>query len=218
VQQIGEFMWRLLGELKEGYGANPVYQMLERVFQEHFRVKEKAAKAKTNHELSATCMQSPDDLEATFRQKGSKRYQGYAANLTETCDPNNQLQLITKMQVVPNHAADSHLLAEALPNLKRRTNLDTIYTDGGHGGQEADAVLQDQHVTHIQTAIKGRNPQPLKLSLADFVVQQDQEGKPVQVTCPQKQQVPLYPGRSDGCVVGYFDSTICNDCPYLLGG
>lgn len=218
VQQIGEFMCRLLGELKEGYCADPVYQMLERVFREHFRVEEKSTKAKTNHELSATCMQSPDDLEATFRQKGSKGYQGYVANLTETCDPNNELQLITKVQVAPNHTADSHLLAEALPNLKRRTNLDTIYTDGGHGGKEADAVLQDQHVTHIQTAIKGRGPHPLKLSLADFVIQRDQEGKPVQVTCPQKQQVPLYPGRSNGNLVGYFDSIICHDCPYQLAG
>jgi hypothetical protein len=218
VQQIGELMYRLLGELKEGYSTDPIYQMLERVFREHFRVEEGSAKAKTNHELSATCMQSPDDLEATFRKKGGKGHQGYVANLTETCDPNNKLQLITKVQVAPNHAADSHLLAEALPDLKRRTNLDTIYTDGGHGGQEADAVLQDQHVTHIQTAIRGRSPHPVKLSLADFVIQRDQEGKPVQVTCPQKQQVPLYPGRSNGNLVGYFDPVICHDCQYQIAG
>jgi len=58
------------------------------------------------------------------------------------------------------------LLAEALPNLKERTELDTIYTDGGHGGPEADTVLQEQQVEHIQTAylrrgrqaIRGRSP------------------------------------------------------------
>jgi hypothetical protein len=218
VQQIGELMYRLLGELKEGYCADPVYQMLERVFPEHYRVEDGSAKAKTNHELSATCMQSPDDLEATFRKKGGKGHQGYVANLTETCDPNNKLQLITKVQIAPNHAADCHLLAEALPDLKQRTNLDTIYTDGGHGGQEADAVLQDQHVTHIQTAIRGRSPHPVKLSLADFVIQRDQEGKPVQVTCPQKQQVPLRQGRSAGYIAGYFGPIICQDCPYQLAG
>jgi hypothetical protein len=38
IQQIGEFMQRLLGELKEGYSEDPVYQVLERVFNEHFRV------------------------------------------------------------------------------------------------------------------------------------------------------------------------------------
>jgi hypothetical protein len=60
-------MHRLLDELKKGYSDNPVYQMLERVFNEHFWVEGKSAKAKANHELSTTCMQSPDDLEATFR-------------------------------------------------------------------------------------------------------------------------------------------------------
>jgi hypothetical protein len=31
--------------------------------------------------------------------------------------------------------------AEALPNLKQQTGLETIYTDVGHGSPVADAVL-----------------------------------------------------------------------------
>jgi hypothetical protein len=122
---------------------------LERVFNEHFKLAGEMAKAKTGRELSANSLQSPDDLEATFRHKSGKGYRGYVANLTETCDPQNTLQLITKVQVAPNHTADSHLLAEALPNLKQRMDLDKLYTDGGHGGKEADVVLQEQQVTHL---------------------------------------------------------------------
>jgi hypothetical protein len=158
IQKIGEFMQRLLGELKEGYSEDPVYQVLERVFNEHFRVEGEAAKAKIGRELSASSLQSPDDLEATFRRKGSKGYRGYVANLTETCGPKNALQLITKVQVASNSTDDSCLLVKALPNLKQRTNLDTLYTDGGHGGPGSDAVLDEQHVTHIQTAIRGNGP------------------------------------------------------------
>jgi hypothetical protein len=203
IQQIGEFMQRLLGELKEGYSVDPVYQVLERVFNEHFRVEGEAAKAKVGRELSAASLQSPDDLEATFRQKGGKGYRGYVVNLTETCDPKNALQLtpalaagasVTKVQVASNNTNDGCLLVEALPNLKQRTNLDTLYTDGGHGGPGSDAVLDEQHVTHIQTAICGNSPNHKKLSLSGFAIQLDEDGKPVQVTCPQKQQVPLYPG------------------------
>ena len=84
IQQIGEFMQRLLDELKEAYRENPIYQVLERVFKEHFRVEGKIAKAKIGRELSAASLQSPDDLEATFRQKGGKGYRGYVANWTET--------------------------------------------------------------------------------------------------------------------------------------
>jgi hypothetical protein len=110
------------------------------------------------------------------------------------------LQLITKVQVAPNHTDDPCLLVEALPNLKQRTDLYTLYTDGGHGEPDSDAVLEEKHVTHIQTAIRGRDTDPKKLSLSDFAIQLDKEGKPVQVTCPQKQQVPLYLGRRNGDV------------------
>ena len=181
IQRIGEFMQLLLSELKERYNQDPVYQVLERVFSEHFKLVGKTAKAKTGRELSATSLQSPDDLEATFRHKSGKGYRGYVANLTETCDPQNTLQLITKVQVAPNTTADSHLLAEALPNLKQRMGLDKLYTDAGHGGKEADVVLQEQQVTQIQTAIRGHAPNDKKLSLSDFVIKLNEKGKPVQV-------------------------------------
>lgn len=113
-----------------------------------------------------------------------------------------------------NNTDDGCLLVEALPNLKQRTNLDTLYTDGGHGGPGSDAVLDEQHVTHIKTAIRGSSPNHKKFSLSDFAIQLDEDGKPVQVTCPQKQQVPLYPGRLNKGLVAYFDPTICQACPF----
>src|SRR5271157_1853498 len=116
-------MQRLLGELQSVYGQEPVYQMLERVFGEHFRVEEQVVKTKVAKELSASSLQSPDDLEATYREKSKKSYKGYVANLTETCDPDNDLQLITKVQVAPNHTEDAELLVEALPDLNERTDL-----------------------------------------------------------------------------------------------
>ena len=214
IEQIGEFMSRLLIELKSTYADEPVYQVLARVFNEHFRVEGEAAKAKANTELSATSLQSPDDLEATYREKGGKGYHGYVANLTETCDPQNQLQLITKVQVAPNSTDDSRLLTDALPNLKQRTELDTLYTDGGHGGPESDAVLNEQQVTHIQTAIRGRSPNPGKLNLSDFEIKLNKAGKPVQITCPQKQQVPVHPGSQSKSCVAHFDAVVCQACPF----
>jgi len=57
-------MQRLLVELQPGYEQEPVYQVLERVFGEHFKVEEKEVKVKIDKELSASSLQSPDDLEA----------------------------------------------------------------------------------------------------------------------------------------------------------
>jgi hypothetical protein len=84
LQQIGAVMQHLLAELKQVYGADPIYQVLERVFGEHFKVEETRVKTKEAKELSAASLQSPDDLEATYREKRGMGYQGYVANLTET--------------------------------------------------------------------------------------------------------------------------------------
>lgn len=213
LQQIGELMQRLLVELKAAYAVEPVYQVLERVFGEHFQVNETAVAAKPNDALSATSLQSPDDLEATYREKRGQGYQGYVANVTETCDPENELQLITKVQVAPNATDDSQLLAEALPNLKERTDLKTIYTDGGHGGPVADTVLQEQQVEHVQTAIRGRNPDPEKLHLADYVIKIKQAGQPTKVTCPQGQTVSVQTSSQKKAFVAHFDTEVCQTCP-----
>jgi len=80
LQKIGELMQRLLVELQLSYTKEPVYQMLERVFGEHFRVEERVLKTKVDKELSASSLQSPDDLEATYREKAKKSYKGYVAH------------------------------------------------------------------------------------------------------------------------------------------
>ena len=214
LQKIGQLMQRLLVELQAIYGQKPVYQMLERVFGEHFRVEEQVVKTKVAKELSASSLQSPDDLEATYREKDNKSYQGYAANLSETCDPENKLQLITKTQVAPNSVDDAKLMEEALPNLKERTELETLYTDGGYGNPSADQTLQDNRVEQIQTAIRGRAPSTEKFNLADFEIKQTEIGKPTQITCPQAQTVSVNPSSQKKGYVAHFDLAICQACPF----
>jgi len=215
LQQIGEFMQRLLDELQPAYTDEPVYQVLERVFGEHFEVKQTAVVTKPNEALSTASLQSPDDLEATYREKQGQGYQGYVANVTETCDPENPLQLITKVQIAPNNIDDSQLLAEALPNLEARTNLKTIITDGGHGSPKTDVVLEEHHVEHIQTAIRGRNPDPNKLHLSDFIIKINNDGKPVKVTCPEEQTVAAQTSSQKKAFVAHFASEVCQNCPLV---
>lgn len=218
LQRIGEQMQRLLAELKATYGHEPVYAVLERVFGEHFKLEEQSAKPKEAKELSAQSLQSPDDLEATYREKRGQGYQGYSANLTETCDPENTIQLITKTQTAPNCKDDSQLLAEGLPNLAERTDLKQLYTDGGFGGSVADPVLQECNVELIQTAIRGRQPSSDKLHLADFEIKLAESGKPLQVTCPQGQQVPVLATSQKKGFVAKLDPSICATCPFYEKG
>jgi hypothetical protein len=218
LQKIGQAIHSLLAELKAGYAAEHAYQVLEHIFADNFHLLESGPCAKQNQELTSDCLQSVDDLEATYRTKGTGHYKGYVANITETCDPQNELQLITKVQVAPNNVDDSQLLAEALPNLQARTELDTLVTDGGFGGEASDQALQEaKTVTLIQTAIRGAQPDPNKFSLSDFDIQQDEKGNPVTLTCPQGQTVPMPPGRTTGWQAR-FDPALCSTCPFQLDG
>lgn len=217
LQRIGQAIHALLQELKSAYAAELAYQVLERIFAENFHLLESGPRAKENTEISSACLQSVDDLEATYRTKGTGHYKGYVANITETCDPENEIQLITKVQVAPNNVEDGQLLAEALPNLKERTAIETMLTDGGYGGEVSDDALNEQEVTLIQTALRGAQPSADKFSLSDFVIEQDDQGKPDQITCPQGQTVPVLAGRTTGWQVR-FDPSLCSACPFQESG
>ena len=218
IRQIGIFMQRLLVDLKAAYGEEAVYQVLERVFGEHYCLEGQEVLVKTGNQLSASSLQSPDDLEAAYREKAGRSHRGYVANITESCDPENSLQLITKVQVEPNNTDDARMLVEALPNLKERTDLDTIFTDGGHGSPQADEALTEYQVTQVQTAIRGRTPHPDKLHLSDFEIKQTETGKPVQINCPHKQQVAVKTGSKRKGFVAHFDEAVCQACPFSQAG
>lgn len=215
LRPIGELMHRLVQELRDNYGQEPTYQMLVRVFQEHFTIDdEDDLRPRKGKELSAGSLQSPDDWEATYRRKRNEDYQGYVANLTETCDPDNDFQLINKVQVEPNTTEDADMLEQALPGLKDRTGVDQIHTDGGYGSPDVDKAMRKANVEQIQTAIRGRKPSEEKLGLEDFDWEIDKDGKPEQVTCPHSQSVEVLPGGKDHRYLAYFDSAVCRDCPF----
>lgn len=158
MQRIGELMRELLEKLAAAYGEQTTYQMLQRVFAEHFLVEQDRLRLKVGKELSAQSLNSPDDTEATFRKKNNRSYKGYVANVTETCDPDNPLQLIAKVQTKPNVANDDDMLVEAIPSLKERLGIEEVHTDGGYNSDESFKVLRDDGIELIQTAIRGHSP------------------------------------------------------------
>ncbi len=220
LEKIGKVMHRLLDELNVSYAQEPIYQMLRRFFEDNYRIEPETSTptAKTNQELELGCLQSCDDLEATYRKKGQRSYKGYVGNVAETCSADNKVQLITKVQVAPNNVNDEDLLVDALPNLKARTNLTNLHTDGAFAGPSADPVLQEQHVAQIQSGIHGRVPDPQKLNLADFEIQPDEAGVPQQITCPQGQSVAVALSSHQRGYRADFDPQVCRTCPFYTQG
>ena len=218
LQPVGQALYALLQAMAASYGQEPAYQVAARLFGEQYRVATDTVQAKANQEIAASSLQSLDDLEATYREKNRVGYKGYVANVTETCDPENPVQLITDVRVAANTTEDDVLLVATLRELKPRTDLDTLYTDGGYGGPQSDPILGEQQVTLIQTAIKGRKPDASKLHLADFTIAQDAAGVPLAITCPEGQTVPVTPGAKPQRFAADFASATCETCPLYAAG
>lgn len=217
---VGYLMQRLIRELEARYGNLPTYQMLQRVFDEHFALVEAKpedsesiqVRVKNGKELKADSLQSPDDWEATFREKRGQGHRGYVANLTETCDPENELQLITQVQVDSNLTDDEQLAVEAVPSLRARTNLEELWTDGGYTGSEAEKVFRKHKIRHVPTNLRGARPSPDRLGLDKFSWETDEEGKPQTVRCPGGQQVKVKAGFKKDRFLASFDSSVCDTC------
>jgi hypothetical protein len=215
LQSVGELMARLRDELATRYGDEPAYRVLQRVFQEHFHVDEGALRPKAGEELKASSLQSPDDWEATYRQKRGQEHKGYVANLTETCNPENELQLIVKVQTEPNNTDDAAMLNETLPALKERTDVDEMHTDGGYNSPDVDQTMRELGIVQIQTAIRGRKPSAEKLSLDDFAWELDDDSRPQAVTCPHGQRAEVTPGRKKDRYRAALEAASCEVCPFF---
>jgi hypothetical protein len=211
LRQAGELMHQLVDALAERYANEAAYQVLARVFDEHFIVEESALRAKTGEDLTADSLQSPDDWEATYRRKRDEDHIGYVANVTETSAPENDFQLIVKVQTESNNTDDAAMLAEVLPELKERTGVDTLDTDGGYNSPDVDEAMHDLDVTQVQTAIRGRQPE--KMGLHDFDWEVDADARPQSVQCPHQQRVAVEQGRKAHRYLARFDATVCETCP-----
>ena len=213
MQQIGDLMMRLVGELTPRYGQDSAYQILERVFHDHFVVEEDTRlRLKQGKELSADSLQSPDDPDASFRRKRGMAYTGYAVNVTETCDPDNPVQLIVQMQTQPNVVDDPTLLTTDLPALTKRCDVNELNTDGGYNNPQTAALLRAAKIKHIQTALRGH--EATGVSLSAFAIETVDDGVPSAVCCPQGQATTFRHTTKDWYAAD-FDAVRCALCPLL---
>jgi hypothetical protein len=215
IEQVGIILHDLLGKLAS-YQEDPVYQIAQRFFEENFKLVEQQVKAKANTEIKPGCLQSVDDVEASYRKKGNHAYKGYVANITETCSKENPLQLITQVQVEPNRVSDNELLKSGVPELKQRTDLEKLVTDGGYTGPSTDQVLRTAGVEQITTGLVGALPSHPSgmLAMSDFDMQLNEAGNLEQVICPNGQKAIITLQRSGHSYLVAFTADGCLTCPF----
>ena len=199
LETIGQLMDQLLEQLEPTYSQRDIYALLSRVFAEHFQRQEAQVQPKAGEAISPNSLQSPDDWEATFRSKGGEGHIGYVANVTETCHPDNDFQLILHTQTQPNTRDDAQMLAAEIPTLVERTAVEKIFSDGNYGSPEVDALMAQHHIELHQSAIRGSQPRPDVFNLASCQLEfdPDQPQQLLAVTAPSGERILVQPGRTD---------------------
>jgi hypothetical protein len=191
------------------------YQHLERLLREQYNItvglEKTSIEAKPAKEISPASLQNPADDTATFRRKNGESYQGDLFNIAETCHPDNKVQMLTDISVYTNNTADETILIERIPQIKARTGLEQMITDGGFSGEKAETACQEESVTLIPTEVKGRKLAEDEISLAQFNYETN-----LLITCPEGQS-PLEqinkPEKNHYIV--HFAKEICAVCPQV---
>jgi len=213
LEEIGEDLNFFVNEYKSKYHIHSAYKNLERVFKEHYRFEEKKIIIKKGKELNGATLQSPDDTSATYRKKNGEGAKGYVANITETCDSENDLQLITTTNLEPNITDDQKLMEDDLDNLEPRTDINEIVTDAGYIGPTGDKAIKKHKIKHSVTALKGRKRDENKFGLDNFKIERNEEGIPVNIECPNVILGEIKQGKP-GRYSASFDSNACEVCPF----
>ena len=101
------------------------YKAMVRILEEQCEVSEEKVQVKTK--AGGHAMQNPSDPDATYDgHKGP----GYHAQIAETCNESNDVQLITGVDVEPADAQDQDALIQIRDQLGPQDRLpDSLYTD-----------------------------------------------------------------------------------------
>jgi hypothetical protein len=157
LDELGRVYHALIVGLGERYKEVEVFAVFERVWTEHFTLVEDKVAVKPPSALSSDCLQSPDDLDATFRAKSGKQHKGQVVNIAETAAPDNPVNLLTDIVVAKNNVDDGVILSGRIdPMVEKTPDLNELHTDGAFGNEANDAKLEAAGILQVTTAVKGR--------------------------------------------------------------
>lgn len=103
LEKMGQLFCWIDQNIRSSYSDYDIFKTFERVYTEHFTVAGEKIEVKSPDQLRSDSVQSPDDLDATFREKNGKSSKGQAINVTETAHPDNPINLVNDIAVNPNN-------------------------------------------------------------------------------------------------------------------
>jgi hypothetical protein len=205
IEKIAEIYHFCKTSILPKYQDTEFAKIFERVYCEHFTIVETKIEVKNSKDLGSNCLQSPDDMDATYRSKRGEDYQGQVINVVETASPENALNLITDVAVASNNKDDAQILGECFEKIIEKTpDLETMHSDGAYSNPDNDKKFDKANIKQIQTAIRGK--------MCDVPIEISQvSDNQLQVKCLLQVAVAEF---SDKKYRAIFRKEICQSCQY----
>jgi hypothetical protein len=214
-QQVAEdmhFIIRHFGSNAEHNGKN-TYKAVERIFYEQCEVHEE--KVCIKKKTGGNVMQNPSDADASY---DGHKGQGYQAQIAETCNPENEVQLITC--AIPQTAAepDGGSVEKVLENLETNDLLpDELLVDTHYTGDENVQLAQQQGVELVgpvpSGSSKSKDDEYERLNVDDFNVDEATEEV---ICCPAGHEPQSSEHNSDtGKTKTVMPEATCSQCEYV---
>ncbi len=213
-QQVAEDMYYLLQRFADmdEYTRKDTYQALERIFYEQCEVCEETVSIK--QKTGSNVMQNPSDPDATYDgHKGP----GYQVQIAETCNPENEAQLITS--AIPQTAAeaDANAVEGVLDDLTAKNLLpDELLVDTHYTGDDNVQLAQAQGVELVGPVPSGssktKDDEYEQLNIDDFNVDEATEEV---ICCPagHKPQSSEHNSQT-GKTKTVMPASTCSQCEY----
>ena len=185
LQDLGVLIYSLLRTLIGQ--TNESYQLLQRVFDEQYKMIEKQKiQLRPKEEISSGSVQSPHDKDSAFRKKGEQKVKGYSVNITETVSDDG-LDLITSVIVDRANTADKDFVQPAIEATVEVTGqkIDSVYLDGAYQSPGNDEFCKDMDM--VFTGIQGYvSRYDLDMTTEGLVVTDTQTGERIKATKAKK--------------------------------
>ena len=172
LQAIGILIYHLLDRLE--YLQTELYQLLQRVFNEQYKViEDEQIELRGKEEISSSSLQSPHDPDSAYRNKQGQQVKGYSVNVTETCDK-GQLNLITNVIVEKANTPDTTFVEPAIKATVEVTGqeVEKVYLDGAYQSPANDTYCENIDVVFTGYLTSQTGVQPIlsrTFSIASFI-------------------------------------------------
>jgi len=148
----------LLCRIQEAYtdSDSDHYGLIVRLLEDQYTVGSQTVLPKASKDISPTSLQSPDDLDATYRKKRDQKVKGYSVNVTETCNEDG-LNLVTDVTVQPANTSDNKFVQPAIETTEdivgevKEVSMDGAYNDADNT-EYAKKEDKQFHFTGLQGA------------------------------------------------------------------